>query len=179
MKFTYYFLSDFLNSKEIKKINSLCDKGGTLFYNQAPTIKTSVAKTILYAEINKIKNIKSTVNWINRECFGFDIYQNIDNDHFIQNTYSYNNKGQYKWHFDGEPYTRNYTIKLTTLINLSETKYEGGNFYLFDGKPLHVKELDTPGSLIVFPSYFLHKVTPVRTGVRKSGTLFSTGPWWR
>ena len=125
-----------------------------------------------------LKNIKETIYWINRECFGFYIYENI-NDSFIHNVYSSTNKGQYKWHTDGEPYSCNYTSKLTALINLSEEKFEGGNFYLFEGKPIKIKEFNEPGSLIVFPSYFLHKVTPVTSGIRKSGTIFVTGPWWK
>jgi len=178
MKHTYYFLKNVLSINEIKKINSLVKEKGVFFNKQAPTIKTSIAKEIPYSEINKIKNIKEIIYWINRESFGFNIYTNIE-DGFIQNTYSSTNKGQYKWHTDGEPYTCNYTIKLTALINLSEKKFEGGDFYLFDGVPIKVKELNDPGSLVVFPSYFLHKVTSVTSGTRKSGTLFITGPWWK
>lgn len=178
MKFTYYYVHKVLDIKEIKKINTLCEKNGLDFYKQAPVTKTSTCKKISYVEINKIKNLKETIIWINRECFGFNIYENI-NDHFIHNTYSSTNKGQYKWHTDGEPYSCNYTSKLTGLINLSEKKFEGGDFYLFDGKPTKIKELNEPGSLIVFPSYFLHKVTSVTSGIRKSGTMFITGPWWK
>lgn len=178
MKYTYYFIKNILNLTEIKKINSLIKEKGILFNKQAPTIKTSIAKEILYSEIDKIKNIKEIIYWVNREAFGFNIYTNIKDD-FIHNTYSSDKKGQYKWHSDGEFYSSNYTIKLTALINLSEKKYEGGSFYIFDGVPLKVKEFDEPGSLVVFPSYFLHKVTPVTKGIRYSGVLFITGPWWK
>jgi len=176
MKFTYYIIPNYLNSKQISKINFLCKKAQS-FNKSAETIKTSTAKQINFDEVSKIKNFKKTIYWINREVFGFDLYQNID-DNFIHNTYK--KECQYEWHFDGEPYTKNYTSKLTVLINLSDKKYSGGEFYLFDGaKPLMIKEFEKAGSLIMFPSYFLHKVTPVTKGERKSGTIFMTGPWWR
>ena len=178
MKFTYYYVNDYLTKAEIKKINKEFDKAPRPFHKQAPTVKSSVAVQTNYNKIKKIKDIRKSVGWINRKVFGFDIYENIDDD-IIQNKYKASNRGQYKWHVDAEPYSQNFTLKLTTLINLSEKPYEGGVFKLFDGKPYHVKEFDQPGSMIVFPSYFLHKVTPVTKGERISCTIFETGPWWR
>lgn len=178
MKFTYYYINDYLTKDEIKKINKEFNKDFKVFNKQAPTVKSSTAVLTKYDKIKKIKDIKKTILWINREAFGFSIYENIDDD-VIQNKYKASNRGQYKWHVDSEPYSKNFTSKLTTLINLSEKPYEGGLLKLFDGKPIHVKELDQPGSMIVFPSYFLHKVTPVTKGERISCTIFETGPWWK
>ena len=39
MKFTYYYVNKFLDRKEIKKINILCEKNGTMFNRQAPVTK--------------------------------------------------------------------------------------------------------------------------------------------
>ena len=176
MKHTYYYLNNYLSKKQIKKINNLFKDEPNNFNKSAPTIKTSTAKHLPYEEIGNIENIEHAISNINRICFGFDIYDNIY-DGVVQNKYT--NKGQYKWHFDGEPYINNYTIKLTTLINVSEEKYTGGKFMIFDGRPLHVKELDNPGTLICFPSYKLHKVTPVTKGERTTLTVFKTGRWWK
>jgi len=176
MKFTYYFLNDYLNKEEIKKINDVFRDKPNNFHKKAPTTKTSTAKEISYDEIGKIKNIEYTISYLNRLVFGFDLYENIY-DGVVQNKYT--NKGQYKWHYDGEPYDVNFTIKLTTLINVSEKKYTGGKFMIFDGKPLHVKEFDKPGTLICFPSFFLHRVTPVTKGERTTITIFKSGRWWK
>lgn len=179
MKFTYYYIQDYLNKQEIKKINSIFKKKAIEFKKQAPTLKTSIAVQMPYEEIQKIKDINSTVININRLTFGFDLYENI-NDYVVQNTYSAKYRGQYKWHQDGEPYSQNYTIKLTTLINLSEEKYSGGEFFIHEGgNPHHVKVLDKPGSLLCFPSFILHKVTPVTKGTRITGTVFKSGRWWK
>ena len=42
-------------------------------------------------------------------------------------------KASYDFHCDGEDYDKNFTTKLTGLVNLSEDTYEGGHFEIFDG----------------------------------------------
>jgi len=178
MKFTYYYITNYLTKAEIKKINRQFNNHSKTFNKQAPTVKSSICTDMTYDKIKEIKDIRKTILLINREVFGFNIYESIE-DKIIQNKYKASNRGQYKWHHDSEPLSKNYTLKLTALINLSEKPYEGGIFKLFYGKPIHVKEFDQPGSMIVFPSYFLHKVTPVTKGERISCTIFETGPWWK
>ena len=73
----------------------------------------------------------------------------------------------------------NYAIKLTTLINLSVDEYEWGEFSLWDGGAVVIKPFKKPGTLITFPSFYLHKVNPVTKGQRISGTFFMTGPKWK
>jgi len=179
MKYNYYFLKDFVNQKERQQINSLINEKGELFKEQATTVKTAVCHEIPYNLIHNIKDIKSAVNWINRQAFGVEVYSNIMTDNFIRNIYKSSNKGEYKWHFDAEPHDYNFTIKLTTLINLSENPYEGGEFFYWDGKPVAIPEYQEPGTLLTFPSFYLHQVTPVTKGERITGTFFMTGPKWK
>jgi len=115
------------------------------------------------------------------EGFEFDTFVNFLNDNnFIINIYDEKNKGEYEMHTDGEDFDKNYTVKLTLLLNLSEKKYEGGKFSIFAHANLHeVKEFNEPGTLLMFPSYVPHKVSPVTKGQRISGTFFITGPWWK
>jgi PKHD-type hydroxylase len=62
------------------------------------------------------------------------------------------------------------------VVQLSdETDYDGGILQLNVGHQL----LEVPklkGSLSIFPSYLLHRVTPVVTGVRKSLVSWVSGP---
>ena len=53
MKFTYYIIPNYLNSKQISKINFLCKKAQS-FNKSAETIKTSTAKQINFDEVRKI-----------------------------------------------------------------------------------------------------------------------------
>jgi len=72
--------------------------------------------------------------------------------------------------------------KLSITINLNEPgEYEGGNLK-FDfgphaaGKRFHeCLEIRPQGSIIVFPSYVYHQVTPVTKGTRYSMVLWSLG----
>ena len=72
--------------------------------------------------------------------------------------------------------------KLSVTINLNKPgEYDGGNLK-FDfgphaaGKRFHeVEEIRPQGSIIVFPSYTYHQVTPVTRGTRYSLVLWSLG----
>ena len=72
--------------------------------------------------------------------------------------------------------------KLSMTINLNKPgEYDGGNLK-FDygphasGKRFHeVEEIRPRGSIIVFPSFTYHQVTPVTRGTRYSLVLWSLG----
>lgn len=98
-------------------------------------------------------------------------------------------KGQfYDWHYDCwiDPYKNNTIRKLSVTVCLSdENDFEGGDleFALQDNnakKPLKkiyriCKEVRKKGSLVVFPSFLWHRVTPVIKGTRYSLVIWSTG----
>jgi PKHD-type hydroxylase len=44
------------------------------------------------------------------------------------------------------------------------------------GKEFIVPEIKKSGNMIIFPSFFLHKVTPVIKGDRKTLTAWIAGP---
>ncbi len=87
----------------------------------------------------------------------------------------------------GKGYTENPNMvgkvrKLSMTINLNKPgEYDGGNLK-FDfgphavGKRFHeVEEIRPQGSIIVFPSWTYHQVTPVTRGTRYSMVLWSLG----
>jgi len=180
MKYLYYYIPNYLSSKQIKKLNKVLIKGKP-FNEKASTVKTSSAFYNPYKGVRHLTpDLEDTAFFINREAFGFNINPFLNNDNFIINIYDEKNKGEYKIHTDSENFDKNYTIKITLLLNLSEKKYEGGEFSLFTHSNLHiVKEFNEPGTLLMFPSYIPHQVSPVTKGQRISGTFFITGPWWK
>lgn len=103
------------------------------------------------------------------------------------------NKGQfYDWHYDSwvDPYENNTVRKLSVTVSLSdENDFEGGDleFALQDNnakKPLKkilrtCHEVRKKGSLVVFPSFLWHRVTPVIRGTRYSLVIWSTGEPYR
>jgi len=56
-------------------------------------------------------------------------------------------------------------------------EYEGGEFQIQTGlpeQPLIVEQ--KRGTAIIFPSFMLHRVTPITLGVRKSIVVWAVGP---
>jgi len=87
-------------------------------------------------------------------------------------------------------YTDNHNMwgkvrKISMTVNLTDPKnYAGGNLKFDFGhhhhKRFHVcKEIRPRGSIIIFPSYTHHCVTPVTRGTRYSLVLWSLGKPWK
>jgi PKHD-type hydroxylase len=65
--------------------------------------------------------------------------------------------------------------KISITIQLSDPdEYEGGDLELWAGVG-QVKAPRFQGCAVLFPSYILHRVTPVITGTRKSLVLWVGG----
>lgn len=111
---------------------------------------------------------------VNREVFGFAL-TGFDED--IQLTeYRAEEAGFYDWHADiggrGIPRSR----KLSLTVQLSDPMdYDGGILELNTrGEPEAAPR--ERGTAIAFPSYALHRVTPVTRGVRRSIVVWTHGP---
>lgn len=135
---------------------------------------------------------KSRVSWIkdkrildllydyvdvaNRAVFNVHIYKKAD----IQFTeYLATEGGHYNWHHDID-WNRNDGLdrKLSITVQLSSPdEYQGGDFLFSECQsPSQAKE---KGTVLIFPSYLLHKVTPVTNGIRKSLVAWFEGPKWQ
>ena len=98
----------------------------------------------------------------------------------------YGLQSRYGWHRDtdiklddGVPIR-----KVSVSVQLSHPDdYEGGDFEIknFFGHQLdnNKKELRNRGTIIVFPSFLEHQVTPVTKGTRYSLVQWYSGPDWR
>lgn len=87
--------------------------------------------------------------------------------------------GRFDWHKD---YGKDYGApdqeprKLSLSIQLSDpAKYEGCELEVRAGNLTDVAPR-TRGAVIAFPSYVLHRVTPITSGVRKSLVVWAVGP---
>ena len=89
--------------------------------------------------------------------------------------YKSSNEGHYDWHVDAFPPKEGIQRKLSCVILLN-------NASDFEGGALELKGLDEQivfekqGSIIVFPSFIEHRVTPVTKGVRYSAVTWANGP---
>lgn len=110
----------------------------------------------------------------NRDAFGFD----VDFLPLIQFG-EYYTGSYYHYHYDIDWNSDSmYDRKLSISIQLTDpSKYNGGDFE-FDTieNPVNFK---TQGSILVFPSYNVHRVTEITKGTRNSLVGWMEGPRWR
>ena len=135
-----------------------------------------IPKTQEWAELyQKIMNL---VGQANKEFFNFDITSLTENLQYTEYDESYG--GHYDWHFDIGAGALNCGRKLSVAIQLSDpSDYEGGELqFSLDGDRTVVAEKEQ-GTMVIFPSYLRHRVTPVTKGRRRSLVTWITGPPFR
>jgi PKHD-type hydroxylase len=62
-----------------------------------------------------------------------------------------------------------------SLILNDESEYDGGDLFILD----ETVKVRKQGTIIVFPSFMAHRVTPVTRGVRYSAVCWMLGPKWK
>lgn len=88
--------------------------------------------------------------------------------------------GKYDWHHDVDWNNAAGDRKLSLTVQLSDpADYDGGDFEFAEVEQLPKDMVKKKGSVVVFPSYLVHRVTPVTRGVRRSLVAWFHGPKWR
>ena len=88
--------------------------------------------------------------------------------------------GNYDWHTDTHFGGYAGLRKLSYVIQLSDPReYEGGYLQIVDQSRPEQEMPKNRGSLIVFPSMYLHRLTRVTKGVRYAAVGWVTGNHWR
>jgi len=201
LKHNVWFFKDGLDKKIC---NSIIKKNKKIKLNQA-TIggtdnKSGIDKKTRDSKVSWIKDsviyekINHFVNLANKNA-GWNF--NIDWNEDVQFT-EYKSKQYYNWHTDqwDEPYVdhvfpqyNNKIRKISCSILLNDPQsYEGGDFEIGYTNKLCNGTIDETkiklekgkilkqGSVIVFPSFIWHRVTPVKKGVRYSLVNWVLGP---
>lgn len=183
MRYQYWFWQAAISPERCDEIIEQCKavqptKGVCLDQNKSMTENSHRNSTIRW--VQGIEGITSTLwpyAWeANRMAFNFDINA-IFNVQFTE--YDAKEEQYYKWHHDVEwDADRGYDRKMSIIIQLSDPDdYEGGEFQF---KHLTVpEEFKKRGSVLTFPSYLEHQVTPVTKGTRHSLVAWVEGPRWR
>lgn len=116
---------------------------------------------------------------VNDRYYGFD----LTGYDAVQYT-EYGTEGsKYDWHMDTitGPHKSNsmvQTRKLSMTMPLNDpSEWEGGDFQIQTGLPEEPMTVEQKrGTAILFPSFMIHRVTPVLRGVRKSIVVWAVGP---
>lgn len=121
--------------------------------------------------------ILDTIARVNREHFGFELTEFAERMQIAW--YDGGAGAHFDWHTDIGDGALAARRKLTIVVQLSHpTDYEGGELETnCDGRT--VSATRSRGSATVFPSFVLHRVTPVTAGGRYSLTTWVHGPDFR
>ena len=114
----------------------------------------------------------------NGRYFGFDL--DGFHDPLQATLYESEVRGHYDWHLDrGTHVNNNPPRKLTIVAQLSKADSDSGGELeiLVDRSPQVLN--GSAGTVHVFPSFVLHRVTPVKAGSRLSIVGWITGPKFR
>jgi PKHD-type hydroxylase len=113
----------------------------------------------------------------NRESYGFDLTDFAESAQIAR--YGADRQGHFDWHSDIGKGPLAARRKLTVVVQLSDpADYEGGTLDLRPDSNLHPAPREQ-GTAMIFPSFVLHRVTPVTSGIRWSLTLWAHGPAFR
>jgi len=121
------------------------------------------------------QSISNAVAEVNRQYFHFDL------DGFYEpaqlGLYTEKEKDHYNWHTDASMCDSKTPRKLSMVLSLSDPhEFEGGELQVkIDSDEIKTLEL-VKGRAWFFPSWVLHRVTPVTKGVRRSLVLWVGGP---
>jgi PKHD-type hydroxylase len=107
-------------------------------------------------------------------------YFNLDLTGFVESiqltNYLSEDSGMYEWHCDNGP---GISRKLSVVLQLSHPdEYDGGELQIKTGMNEDIIQKKR-GLITVFPSYTLHRVTPVTKGTRQTIVSWITGPRFR
>jgi PKHD-type hydroxylase len=177
----YYIVNDAFNAEELEWINNLHE----LYPFQEATVM---------GENDGIR--KSEVKWMHSDDKSFWVYEKIGqyvqqaNNALwkfnlqsivdsIQYTVYYEGGGHYDWHVDIGPGSINHR-KVSLTIQLSDPdEYEGGDLQIWTGGQYPMTAPKGKGNVVIFPSFMMHRVTPVIKGTRKSFVLWLGGGHYR
>jgi PKHD-type hydroxylase len=119
--------------------------------------------------------LTEVISEVNSKFFHFDLRGCYEPAQLT--LYQSDGKDHYNWHTDFATSDRSVPRKLSMSLLLSDTSdFEGGELQVktIDDNPITLTQ--ARGRALFFPSYTLHRVTPVTRGIRKSLVLWVGGP---
>jgi len=180
---SWYIFQDVFTDKELDQIIEIGEEqflfdgavGGTDRV-QRKIVRDSTVGFIEYEDNYKwiFDRIASHVLDANEQVWNFDLLGFGDG---LQYTKYYGGGGHYDWHTDvGMTVPHR---KLSMVMQLSDDlEYEGGELQFNVGHEI-VEVPKVRGTLVIFPTFLLHRVVPVTSGVRKSLVSWISGPNFR
>jgi PKHD-type hydroxylase len=198
---TYTYWDGAFNPEELEKVIDYCDKfelqrGMTLGSNNKKNDEDEIDNTEPPSDVRKsdikfltpnaenvwiFDRINGVIDILNERFYNMDLY---GYDTLQYTEYNSEEKGHYGFHMDsaiGGANAIGDTRKLSLSMFLNDpSEYKGGKFQFNEGTEKNA--IDVPqvkGRMILFPSFMIHRVTPVTKGIRKSLVAWVLGPKFR
>lgn len=190
--FPGYFCVDSKTLPELKFTNEECDKIVSLSKRVYPTTasiggsheNSKVYRSMRSAEIYNVENnaenrwifekVSNAVSVINTIHFDYDIVGITHSIQLIEYTSDTDIKGHYDWHIDageGDPAHR----KISFTAQLTDPSEYDGCELIINNHAREVVGTKERGSMHLFPSYMLHKVSPITKGTRHALVIWIHG----
>ena len=182
----YYFLEGF-SPEELNRIYT--SVAMLPFINAGVGESSEATKEI---RVSKIKWIPKDEKWLwlyeklmnmiteaNDKLWNFDLYSMTDDIQYTE--YEASEGGHYTWHQDIGPGTLSKRKVSITVQLAGPDEYTGGDLEYWRGGDITNVEKAPKGKgvVFIFPSYMMHRVTKVETGVRKSFVLWVGGEHYK
>lgn len=181
----FHVWHDAFTPAELDTIEAYCDAlpagrgtvktdGPELTYEAIRIAKTATIHP--HPEINWFyQRAERAIRALNNQTYRFDLMGFSEPFQYL--VYQGAEGGHFTWHVDNGhlPAPR----KLSASLQLTDgALYEGCDLEFQGGSQVEAASRQR-GALVVFPSYVLHRVTPIRSGTRKAVVIWTTGPNFR
>lgn len=183
----YYFFEKGFSDEELNKVYENVAKlpfviGGTgPDSNQDKKVRSSQIK---WVPKNKewewlYDKLMAMIVQANVALWDFNLYTAIDDIQYTE--YHAANDGHYGWHQDIGPGSLS-TRKISITVQLSDSsEYEGGDLEYWRGG--HIDSVEKAprgkGVVFIFPSFMMHRVSPITKGIRRSFVLWVGGEHYK
>ena len=176
----YYWFRNGFSTAEVARVVALgsaaTSTAGETFENTGTAVRQSEVAWLPMQEDTRwiFEKLGKYTAAANERRWNFDL---IGMSESMQFTTYRPGKGHYGWHMDVG--SRGTHRKISVVTNLSDPDdYEGGELQLwYNATAISLPK--TQGATFLFPSYFMHQLTPVTKGCRRSLVLWVSGPPFR
>lgn len=180
--------ANWVNAFSDKELQTIIDIGEK-YYKKEATVggqeKDEDISRIRKSEVSWI-DLNNETTWLydqlayvtrqlNGQFFDFDLYGFVEH---MQYTVYRPDGDHYTWHID-KGTLKGAPRKLSIVLQLSDpSEYDGGDLEFFVS-PEPIKARKEKGIIYAFPSWVLHRVTPVTRGTRRTLVVWVAGPKFR